>query len=514
MDFEKREPVWKEEQEKRERLLNARRADWRVGSVVYQVIVDRFAPPEKVEEKKEHYAHPRTLRPWDEVPKKGHFDSTERVMQGEMEFWGGDLKSLAGRLDHLHDLGIQTLYLNPIFDAFTNHKYDANDYFKVDPQYGENEDLRALADALHERGMYLMLDGVFNHVGRRSPLFQRAEADPHAPERDWFIFDKRIKQGYRGWRRGANLPELNLENAEVRRMLWDSSDSVVRRYIREENIDGWRLDVAPDIGPAFLEEITRAAHAEKPGSWVIGECWNYPIEWLMCLDGIMNMHVRRLLLGLAHGQVSPRMFNRALEHQITECDYEGLLRSHLILENHDTRRIATDVPDDDMRLLLRALQFTLPGSPVVYYGSEAGMKGGDDPGSRAPMRWDLLEKDNVDYESTLKWTKLRRENPALTVGDCRVLDTDKLVSFVRFTDKATQTLIVAANRGMETVTELVPVRYSLLMDAAPIECLLSGERLVMGAGTAEITVPPKSMRLFRTADRNEGPNYSMYKRVP
>lgn len=496
--------------------IAARAADWRVGCVVYQVFVDRFAPSRRLDTKREHYAAPRHLRPWSDVPAKGRYLDEHKNSSGELEFWGGDLDSLHARLDYVAGLGIDLLYLNPIFEAFTNHKYDASDYLRVDPQYGTNAELRALADDVHGRGMRLMLDGVFNHMGRRSPRFQHALANPTSPEAQWFHLGEQHPHGYRSWRNGRNLPELNVEHDAVRAHLWAARDSVVRSWLREGAIDGWRLDVAPDLGFDYLAELTAAAHDEKPDSAVIGECWNYPETWLRVVDGILNMHQRLLLLNLLDGKMAPAAFARRLDRMIDDCGIEGLLRCHNVLDNHDTPRLTTLVPDAAAQRLGWLLAMTLPGCPTIYYGSELGMQGGNDPLCRAPMRWDL----DVPGNPTASWVRglmaMRRDNPALVVGDCRVLDSDNLLAFLRITDKARETLIVVANPTDREAHDIMSVRHSPLMDAAPMECLLTGERVTLACGTIEITLPPRSARVFRSVDRTGGATggYSMFKRVP
>lgn len=496
--------------------MRARAADWRCGCVVYQIIVDRFAPSRRLESKRDLYAAPRSLRPWDEVPGRGRFLDEHKNSSAELEFWGGDLDSLRGRLDHVAGLGANLLYLNPIFDAFTNHKYDANDYLRVDAQYGTNAELKALADDLHGRGMRLMLDGVFNHVGRRSPRFQHAQANPDSPEAAWFHLGEHHPHGYRSWRNGRNLPELNVENPEVRAHLWEARDSVVRTWLRDYGVDGWRLDVAPDLGFDYLAALTAAAHEEKADCAVIGECWNYPETWLRVVDGILNMHLRLLILNLMDGKMRPAAFARRLDRLIEDCGIEGLLRCHLVLDNHDTPRMTTLVPQAARQRLAWLLAMTLPGAPTIYYGSELGMQGGNDPLCRAPMRWDL----DVPGNPTAQWVRtllaLRKDNPALVVGDCRVLDGDNILAFLRFTDKARETLIVVMNPTDHEAHDIVSVRHSPLMDAAPMECLLTGERLTLACGTLEITMPPNSARVFRTVDRAGGAagGYSMFKRVP
>src|SRR5262249_23659789 len=145
----------------------------------------------------------------------------------ELDFWGGDLAGLAGKLDYIQGLGADVLYLTPIQKAFTNHKYDTQDYMQISPEFGTHQDLIALARQAHKHGMKIMLDGVFNHIGRTSDRFQSALKDPGSRYRDWFYFGKEYRSGYRGWAGVGNLPALRLENPEVRRYLWGGQNSIV-----------------------------------------------------------------------------------------------------------------------------------------------------------------------------------------------------------------------------------------------------------------------------------------------
>ncbi|MDX2177193.1 MAG: alpha-amylase family glycosyl hydrolase [Candidatus Sumerlaeia bacterium] len=492
----------------------ARLADWRMGHTVYQIYVDRFAPSQRLDGKRHHYASPKLLRDWSQQPSRGNYLADVHNNEGEIEFWGGDFDSVRGKVDYLKQLGVEVVYFNPVFEAFTNHKYDGYDYFRIDPQFGTKEELKELVEELHANGIRVLLDGVFNHLGRRSPHFLEAKADPSSPKRSWFFFGDEYRNGYRAWRNGANLPELNLENPEVRRMAIEGPDSAVQHYIRDIGIDGWRIDVGPDVGYRWLRAVTDNSHEARPDTVVIGECWNYPEEWLHVMDGVMNMHARMLLLKGIGGEMPARALARALDRMAADCDEDGLLRSHLVLDNHDTPRLRHFLKSHVQRALARTLQFTLPGCPVVYYGSEADMDGGHDPGSRGPMDWDAANDTNPHFRLVKQLAELRREHPALRVGSFRVLEAEKLLAFIRTTDRARETILVLANPSREWVRELVPIRDSRLMDASALRCLLSGERVHLQCGTIETTVPPHSARVYRTEDLGDRPGYSMFKRVP
>ena len=491
----------------------AREADWRNGAITYQVLVDRFAASHDLQAKRHLYPEPKRLRDWSELPGPGHYREDVRLWSHEIDFWGGDLRSLRERLDHVQQLGADVLYLNPICLAYTNHKYDALDYEAVSPEYGSRQDVIDLAGELHRRGMRLVLDGVFNHMGRNAPRFQDARARLDSPWRDWFIFDDGMPGGARSWMEAENLPELNMENPAVQAHLWVEPDSVVRRWLRE-GVDGWRLDVAHDIGMDLLHALTQAAHEEKPGSLIVGELWNWPKEWFPAVDGVMNFTLRDVVLRVLDGRVPVQQALRMMARLVDECGVEPLLKSWLMLDNHDTVRLTDALPDARARRMAQALQFTLPGAPNLYYGSELGMTGGADPAMRAPMRWDLATEDNP----TLQWTRqliaLRKSQRALRVGDWRAVESHRLLAFERHTDRVGETVLVLANPSDESITETVLVANSKLMNNSPIRDLLEPTRhqAPFVAGLLELTLEPWEVRILQP-DVAPRRGYTTYKRV-
>lgn len=342
-----------------------RGGDWRNGAVVYQVLVDRFAPPKNYSEAKKFFPSPKSLRQWHEFPQQGHFVEEYSLWSHEIDFWGGSLKSLLTKLDYIQDLGADVLYLNPIHLGYTNHKYDALDYLAISPEFGTESDLNQVVDSVHERDMKLVLDGVFNHMGKNSPFFQKALAGDELFS-SWFYFGDEYSGGYRAWAGASNLPELNLENAGVREHVYLSDESVVKFYLKNFNVDGWRLDVAFELGYNCLKELTQAAHEEKPGSLIVGEIWNYPKSWLDAVDGTMNFPFREIVLKYCFGELTSSHAARMLEHIVDNCSFEGLLKSWLVIDNHDTERLYTLFDEHWQRTLAQVLQFTFPGCPNVY----------------------------------------------------------------------------------------------------------------------------------------------------
>ena len=493
-------------------VYEARERDWRIGAVVYQVLVDRFVPSADLDAKRHLYPAPKTLRAWSEEPKAGRYLDSHKLWSHEVDFWGGDLASLATRLDYVQQLGADVLYLNPICLAFTNHKYDALDYQQVSPEYGTRDDVGKLAAELKRRGLKLVLDGVFNHMGRNAPIFKQAERDAASPYRDWFHIGPQYPSGARSWWGAANLPELNLENPRVRDHVWAGHDSVVRSWLRD-GIDGWRLDVAFDIGFRWLEELTRAAHAEKPGSLVVGEIPNYPQQWFPSVDGVMHFGLRRLLLSMAGGQLDGVTFGRMVTRMVDDTGIENMLRSWIYLDNHDTARQATALPDERKRRVAQVLQFTLPGSPNLYYGSEVGLVGGDDPEMRGPMRWDRVEAGHPQLAWTKQLVALRKQHRALRVGDYRTLVSRELFAFQRYTDRAQDSVFVIANPTAHEVSETLLVTDSKAMDGSNLVDLLGqGVTASISAALMPVKVPPHTVLVLKHQG-NRGDGYSNYKRV-
>ncbi len=493
-------------------VMAARDADWRIGPVVYQVLVDRFAPSENLDAKRHLYAEPRLLRDWSEEPARGELVPDAGLWTHEIDFWGGDLPSLKGRLDYIADLDIDVLYLNPIHQAYTNHKYDAQDYFEISEEFGTRADLLEIVDGTHERGMRLVLDGVLNHMGRTSPYFQEALADPNSPWREWFYIGDEYELGYRAWWNVGNLPDVNWESEAVRARLYGDEDSAIQGYLRD-GVDGWRLDVAYDIGFAFLKDLTDAAHDARPGSLVLGEIYNYPEDWLSSLDGQLNITASEIIFNLIEGKISPRHAADIQERLIEDSDYEGLLMSWIVLDNHDRPRLHSRLPNEADRKLAQILQFTLPGAPNLYYGVELGLEGADDPENRGPMRWEIANDSNPDFVWTKTLTALRKDARALRIGEFRRLDADKVFAFSRFTDRVEDFTLVVVNPTEEPVTDYMLLRDSKIMSGEFLRDALTGEQVRTFGGSITITVPAKTAMVLRPLTERETGDYTPYKRV-
>lgn len=500
------------------KTMAEREKDWRIGPIVYQVFVDRWVPPADPKAKEAFYKAPRTFNEWPKqtrAPKRGDFVPEVGYWAHELDFWGGDLAGTTSKLGYLETLGVDVLYLQPITEAFSNHKYDTSDYLNIDPAYGTLADFERLVSNVHAKGMKIVLDGVFNHVGCRSPLFQEALEKPNSARREWFYFGKEYgAHGYRGWAGTPSLPELKHECCALRNYCWSGENSVVATWLKR-GIDGWRLDVASELGLEYLKELTEAAHRHKPGSLVVGECWVWPSTWTQVMDGMLSLHMGFCIHGLVKGTFSGPAAVASISRLIQESGIEQVLRSWIILGNHDTPRLIHMVGGDGKRYgFAMALMFVLPGCPLIYYGDELATPGGEDPENRACMRWELVEKGH----EALDWVKLliqvRKKHRALRIGDFDPLPAAKLMAFLRVTDKLWESVLVVANATDQPVTEMLPLPLPSLLGWTLWTDALAKYEVRNQAGVVEVEVPPKTVRVLWLSDaEGEGKAMLQYKRM-
>jgi glycosidase len=352
-------------------------------------------------------------------------------------------------------------------------------------------------------------------MGRNAPIFQQALRDPASAWRSWFAIGPQYQGGARVWTGFQNLPELNLENPAVRAYLYEDADSVLRSYLRD-GADGWRLDTAFELGHAFLRDLTQAAHQEKAGSLIVGEIVNYPDQWLQSIDAVMNFSARQIVLGLVSGAIAAATAGRMLNRLVCDAGIEPVLKSWMLIDNHDIPRIATQLPKLPQRRLAQVLQFTLPGAPNIYYGSELGMTGGADPENRAPMRWDLARADNPELAWAELLIGLRKQHRALRIGNFRLVEADRLLAFERYTERPLETVVVLVNPTDAAITEQVMIANAGLMDDTPMVDLLGPADAppagTVGAAFLTATVPAEAALILVPRERSLG-GYTRYKRV-
>ncbi len=401
--------------------------DWVRDAIFYEIFPDRFHNADPANDP------PGTAR-WGDAPTLDNF-------------FGGDLAGITVKLSHLESLGVNGLYLTPVFKAGTNHRYDTHDYLEVDPALGDRGALRELVQEAHRRGMRVLLDGVFNHVGDGFWAFRDLAVNGEASVyRDWF-FARELPPSadpptYQTCGGAPFLPKLNTANPEARSHLLH----VATHWIDDVGIDGWRLDVPWKVPLEFWRAFRACVKQHRPDAYLLGEAWWSWGEMRRVFDGLMNYRLRARLLDFClFDSQDAEDFAIELEHLLDESDGGDLMLN--LLGSHDTARLLTVAGGDEEKvaLALTAL-FVLPGTPMLYYGDEIGLEGGDDPDCRRTMPWDEAEWRQPIYRLTRQLVALRRESAALRRGSFELLLTfNRVLAFRR--RHGGEEIVVVLNAG-------------------------------------------------------------------
>ena len=375
--------------------------EWARNKIVYQIFPSRYASSKNVSK-----------------------DLWYKAPIGARDDLQGDLRGIIEHFDHLVELGVDIVYLTPIFKSESSHKYDTIDYYQIDPSFGTEEDLKELVELAHCHGMRVILDAVFNHTGLKFFAFADvAEKGRESKYWDWYYIqdyplkaERFTKPNYKTFSYFGGMPKLNLQNPEVEEYVIN----VAKYWIEKCDIDGWRLDVADEMYHGFWKKFRREIRKVNPEALLIGEVWHFAGDFLEGdeWDTVMNYDfyfgVQKLL-----GQESITV-SRFMERL-------GRLRGSLhnkvypvlwnLIDSHDTARFLYLCDGQKEKLkMAAALQLLLPGMPFIYYGDEYGMTGGDDPDCRRGMLWDESRQDADMFEWYRKLIRIRKEYPVITEG--------------------------------------------------------------------------------------------------
>ena len=535
---------------------------WFRRSVMYQIFPDRFARDTSdtaqrgIEYHRSRGRQVKYHEGWNE-PVDWQPNSADGFYF-PLDFYGGTLRGIESRLPYLQALGVGVIYLNPIFEACSNHRYGTGDYLKVDPVLGTNEDFERLCKSAAKSGIRVMLDGVFSHTGADSVYFNRFSrydsagaynAGEASPYYSWYDFRKWPGE-YRCWWNFPDLPEVDENDARWREFVISGEDSVVRTWLRR-GASGWRLDVADELPDEALALIRRAAKDADPEAVVLGEVWEDAVTKTSygarrkyalgeSLDSVMNYPFRSAVLDFLTFRSDARALADFLLGQRLNYPAPLYFLLFYLVSSHDVDRartalatrldarsmtreqqagfIITDAQDERgcaMQRLAAAIQFAIPGVPSVYYGDETGMNGMLDPFDRAPFT--VGKRPLVDWYSKL--AELRNENDALSIGaagfsapDADVLTVLRFVgggrdefgleaengAFLAVINRsAYEKRIVAdlwAGHAGLTAAETQSLRASGITRA---RCLLSGDSAAVSEGLVQLTLPPESARIYR-----------------
>lgn len=378
---------------------------WVQDAVFYQIFPDRFANGDPSND-------PPNVQNWGHKPDIWGFQ-------------GGDLRGIMQKFDYLLDLGINAIYLNPIFLSPSSHRYNTVDYYKIDPKLGDMLDFHAFLDLAHRNNVRVLLDGVFNHCGRGFFAFSDVlENGDHSPYKNWFhihrfpldAYTHGDAESYSAWWKIKSLPKFNTDNPQVRKYIMD-----IARYWMERGIDGWRLDVPSEIDDDdFWAEFRQVVKSVNREAYLLGEIWQADARWAndTHFDGVMNYPVKDALLHLLNGHGSVDEFAGKIQHLFQVYSRENLYAMYVPLDSHDTERALTLLHGDIQKLKTAFMFiFAFPGAPAIYYGDEVGLEGGKDPDCRRAFPWDPAQWKNDLHDWMRELVRIRKARPSLRRGD-------------------------------------------------------------------------------------------------
>lgn len=425
-----------------------KKPSWVNSAVFYQIFPERFCNGNKEN-------NPDWVKPW------GYHTVSN------LDFYGGDLDGIRQKLPYLQELGITGLYLTPVFESPSSHKYDTTDYRKIDPGFGDEKTMKLLVKEAHDRGIRVMLDGVFNHCGSNFlPWRDVMEKGPKSPYYDWFMINRwpcREQEGstrdgrYYSFAFAERMPKLNTSEKKVRDYFLDT----VRYWIETFDIDGLRLDVANEISHLFCRELRQMTKQLKPDFYLLGEIWHDAMPWLGGdeFDAVMNYPFAAAI----------REFWYQLEK--TKSDLEEAIHENLVrymrqttevlfnlLDSHDTDRLIHQTGgNQDLFFQQLAMLFTMPGSPCIYYGTEIAIEGGADPDCRRCMPWDQIEQGNyAEITEQVKQLIALRKEPAARSMEITFENnnsSDRVVEYVKTGTEGSRLRVVLNASEKETDVE-------------------------------------------------------------
>ncbi|MCT4607301.1 MAG: glycoside hydrolase family 13 protein [Marinisporobacter sp.] len=432
---------------------NFKTPSWFKDAIMYQIFVDRFFNGNEngsIHKKNDEYI---IHNDWNERPYY-EIDYEDGIYLVN-DFFGGNLKGIIKKLNYLKKLGIDIIYLNPIFEAYSNHKYDTGDYKKIDPMFGDKKDLEELCEQVEKLGMHIILDGVFSHTGSDSVYFNKKGTYPsvgayqslNSPYYKWYTF-LNYPNEYTCWWGFDTLPNINEMEASFVDFIIEGENSVIKHY-SDAGISGWRLDVADELPEEFIKKLRACIKEKNEEHVLIGEVWEDATRkhaygklrhYLLGdeLDSVMNYPLRRCFIDFFLKKIDGETFNRIIMSLYENYPLEAFYALMNIIGTHDTERIITllsGAPEGVLnrrqqavykcsreerelakkRLkMISLMQMTFPGVPCIYYGDEAGLEGMKDPFNRRTYPWGKEDQELLDWYK--KITGIRKNIDALKTG--------------------------------------------------------------------------------------------------
>lgn len=417
--------------------------DWVKDSIFYQIFIDRFYDGNEDN-------NPTITERWGYKPTINNF-------------FGGDLEGVIKKLPYLENLGINAIYLTPIFRAPSNHKYDTEDYIEIDPSFGNISIFKKLLKVAHSRDIKIIIDGVFNHTGDKFWAFRDVlKKGKDSLYLNWYFINnfpliKKPKPNYATFGDAYFLPKLNVDNTKVKKYIFN-----IVEFWTKMGIDGWRLDVPFMIkNHNFWKEFRRLVKNINPNAYLVGEIWESAKPWLLGdeFDGSINYSLRKLIIEyFVNGEVTAKEFDDKLKILLNDYPWEATLSMLNLLGSHDTERFLTLCKGDIKKIKLSLIfLMTFPGVPMIYYGDEVGMMGEKDPDCRRTMIWDKTLWDKKINSIYRKLINFRMEHESLRSGNFETLFVfNRFYAYQRL--KESDIVIVVLNSGEKQNKIAIPLK--------------------------------------------------------
>lgn len=417
--------------------------------------------------------------------------------------YGGNIKGIIMKLDYLIKLGVNVIYLNPIFKSHSYHRYDVIDYYELDPVFGEKSELKELINLCHKNGIRIIFDGVFNHSSDKFFAFRDVVQNKEGSEyRDWYHITSfpvinYPRPNYECFSYYGGMPKLNTGNSETKNYLFD----VVKYWTTEFDVDGWRFDAADEIARNFLRELRIKIKTLNKDVVLIGEIFDEASSWLFGdqFDSVMNYHLKALINDLfAYRSIDAELFRMRINGYIMKFKKKVLYSMVNIIGTHDTPRFLTLCEGSEKRFELGVVfQFTFPGVPLIYYGDEIGMKGEGDPDCRKPMIWDESKWNSKLLRLYHFLIDIRKRNEVLRNGEYRDLfvNGDKgILAYKRENEK--DRIVVVMNTTDHKVKGAVELGSSFRA-VKVLECLKDKKQEAIEGGKIKLNLKPLEWRIYK-----------------
>ena len=478
--------------------------DWYKEGIIYQIFIDRFYNGNddgKVNNpKKNSFIYGR----WNDSPMYIK-DYQGRILR--WDFYGGNIRGIIKKLDYIKSLGVNIINLSPIFKSSSCHKYDTGDYEIIDEMFGTNEEFKELCEIAESKEIKIILDGVFSYTSSDSRYFNKigsygeigAYQSPNSKYHNWYKFN-RYPYSYECWWGIDGRPNLNVMNGDYMNYIIDGENSIIKKWI-ELGASGWRLNVTDELPDEFIEKVKKGLDIIDKETILIGDIWDDASNKISYskrrryifgneVQAVTNYPLRESLINFTKGYIKSNKFRKKIMSLYENYPREVFLGNMNVIGTSDTERILT-VLDGNIQLLkiIVALQFTLPGVPLIYYGDETGVTGGKDPDNRKSYPWGHENNDLIGFYK--KIAEIRNSQNGLKKGDFSIFDTDENVfAFERVYENERIVIVVNVSNAQKIIKDIN-------LEGTYLDLFNEGEKYKFVGCDSVLIISPSSIKILR-----------------